>query len=78
MGELRSRWSGKFEADGDGADVKYMTVTVPPKGEEEDLMNSYNPHLIRFYMQHVVSIQEKSASISNCKLVGTRGNTGWW
>ena len=46
---------GKFESNSDGSDIPYMTVTVPRNGEDETLTNSYNPHYIRFYMEHVVS-----------------------
>jgi hypothetical protein len=41
------RWCGKFVAEGGASrDVHYMTVDITD--------NDYNPHLIRFYMEHVV------------------------
>ena len=42
-------WCGKFAAQGGASrDIHYMTVDVTD--------NDYNPHLIRFYMQHVVRL----------------------
>lgn len=57
-------WCGKFEADGDGTDVWYMTVNVPPKGQAADIHNSYNPHLIRFYMEHVWKLKRPDVIIT--------------
>ena len=48
------RWCGKFSADGDGNDVHFMTVNK----------DDYNPHLIRFYMEHVWKLKRPDVIIS--------------
>lgn len=57
-------WCGKFEANGDHTDVSYMTVNVPRKGETEDHFNSYNPHLIRYYMERVWKLKRPDVIIT--------------
>ena len=53
-----------MEALGDGTDVEYMTVNVPPKGEPEGFWNSYNPHLIRYYMENVWQLKRPDVIIT--------------
>ena len=45
---------GKLEAEGQNEDLKFMTVDV----------SDYNPHLIRFYMEHVWKLKRPEVIIS--------------
>ena len=57
-------WCGTFEAMGDCTDVHFMTVNVPHKGEDETFWNSYNPHLIRYYMERVWQLKRPDVIIT--------------
>jgi hypothetical protein len=57
-------WCGTFEADGASTDVKFLTVNVPKAGEAEDFFNSYNPHLIRYYLERVWNLNRPDVIIT--------------
>ena len=57
-------WCGTFEALGDDSDVQYMTVNVPLGGDKEDFLNSYSPHLIRYYMEKVWKLKRPDVIIT--------------
>ena len=56
-------WCGTFEALGEDSDVQYMTVNVP-LGDKEDFLNSYSPHLIRYYMEKVWKLKRPDVIIT--------------
>ena len=47
-------WCGTFQAEGQDEDLHFMTVDV----------SDYNPHLIRFYMEHVWKLKRPEVIIS--------------
>lgn len=57
-------WCGTFETGDEEQNVPFMTVSVPRDGHEADVTNSYNPHLVRFYMQHVWKLKRPDVIIS--------------
>ena len=57
-------WCGTFETGDEEQNVPFMTVSVPRDGHEADMTNSYNPHLVRFYMQHVWKLKRPDVIIS--------------
>ena len=59
-------WCGTFEADGESTDVKFLTVNVPNQKEKEaeDFFNSYNPHLIRYYLERVWKLNRPDVIIT--------------
>ena len=57
-------WCGTFEALGDGTDVPFMTVPVPNKSDGENVWNTYNPHLIRYYIERVWQLKRPDVIIT--------------